>query len=320
MWIAAFIQRGVLTTAQVGWLASGELLLCALSCIAVSVWGARFRIRSVAVLAALLMMAVNLIAAWSFRSLVAAFVIGRLASGAALGLVVSSITVTAARRANAVRTFALSLAAGMITGACFNLLAPVLMRSPAMIFVLIAAVAGVAALAMLTGLPSGRFASNPNASRTLLNLQTRSAAPLTACFAYGMVAVGSASIAPFIFVIGKGLKFDVGDMGHAIATAWILNLAGPLIAHRLGERHNVMAPLVIGAAGMAASWSGIGAFAQSGRPLHLYVNRRNSRRSLRSLRDEGDQSNRSIGSIGRFRIRIWNARRSRRANHRQCGT
>ena len=241
LWVAAVIKAGSLTTSEVGWLASGELLLLAVSVLATSAWAGHLGPRRVAAFSALAVAAANIVALIPEAQ---ALVIGRLLSGSAMGALLASITGVAARRPDAQRVLALMQAAMVILTSAAYFMSPILIGhfGPARIFAFLAGLGIITMSAALMGLPT--FAVVPITVMRAAGAQTL--APLIGCVALAVVSIGQNTVATYIFTIGNGLGLDARTMGTVLAIAVPLALLGPFAAHRLGERVGLLRPLIFG--------------------------------------------------------------------------
>jgi len=111
LWVAALVKSGSLSSAQVGWLASGELFSLAIGVLAISASGSRINARWVAAIGAATLAAANCLALFPSTQ---TLVIGRLLSGLASGAVQASVIGIATRRPDAQRMLALMIAATVV--------------------------------------------------------------------------------------------------------------------------------------------------------------------------------------------------------------
>jgi predicted MFS family arabinose efflux permease len=246
LWVGATTKYGLLEISHAGWLASGELFAVAVSVLAISMWEGRAGPRRVAAAAASLVVLANLVALLPATS---ALIIGRLLNGVGLGGVLACVTGVAARRADAQRVFSL-MQAGVVL-----LLTLVFAASPYLIgrfglaglFGLLCGLGLLTLAAVLAGFPTAAGRTNVESSDT----RRLRAAPLVGCLAWGLVAVGQGTIWNYIVTIGSGLGLSERSVGSALAMVFPLTALGPFVAHWLGERRGLLAPLLLGLSIMA---------------------------------------------------------------------
>lgn len=249
LWVAAFISDHLFAASDVGWLASGELVLIALSTLAVSAWGQRLNPRIVAVTAALLIAVGNGVA---ILPEAASVVLGRLLSGVATGALLSSITGIAARRQDAQRVLALIQGAGLLFGSVVYFMSPTLVgrHGPGGLFALVGCL-GIFA-AMVCQLALANRPATPTQSERLAGISKL--APLLGCLALASVAMGMNTVWTYIITIGNGLGFNAPTMGKVLAVVGPLALLGPVASHLLGERAGLLRPLLVGLAVLAVDF------------------------------------------------------------------
>lgn len=241
LWVAALLKAGSLSASEVGWLASGELFLLAISVLAISAWARAVPPRRVAALAASAVVTANLIA---MIPTAPALVTGRLLSGLAMGALLASVTGVAARRQDAQRLLALMQAAMVALTSVAYFMSPILIGrfGPDRIFAILAGVGVVMVIAALMGLPTVA-ATSAAADRSIA---ANKLAPVIGCIALAFMSIGQNTIATYIFTIGNGLGIDAQTLGTVLAVAVPLALFGPLAAHLLGERMGLLRPLLLG--------------------------------------------------------------------------
>lgn len=241
LWVAEMIKAGTLPTSQIGWLASGELFLLALSVLAVSAWGKQASPRKVAATAAVVVVLANVVA---MVPAVPAVVIGRLLSGIAMGAILAAVTRVAARRPDAQRVLALMQAAMVVVVSILFFVSPTLIErfGVAGLFAIIAVTAVVGAIASLAGLPSTIAVH----TAVVQAVRTSKLAPILGCLALAGVFVGQNMLWTYIVTIGNGLGFDGRTLGSVLAIVPPLAMLGPLAAHALGERLGLLWPLLLG--------------------------------------------------------------------------
>jgi predicted MFS family arabinose efflux permease len=249
LWIAALIKNGLLTTSQIGWLGSGELLLVAISTIATSACGPRVPARLVAVTAASLIAIANAVAV---IPLVQTVVIGRLLNGLAMGALLASAVGAAARRQDAQRVFAVMQILGLLLGSTFYFASPILVGryGAAGVFSFVAGSGVVAAFAVLFGFPEVAA----RATQVTRAAGASKLAPLLGCLAMASVAIGMSTVGTYIVVIGNGLGFGARTMGNLLGATFPLAMVGALLARILAERVGLLWPLLFGLAMVALNF------------------------------------------------------------------
>jgi MFS family permease len=242
VWVAAFLQHGMLTTSEVGWLASGEIFSIAIGTLTMSVWGERVSPRLVSVSATASIAIVNAV---SMFPSVQAVVFGRLLSGAAMGVLLATATGLAVRRHNAQRMLVLMTAMGVLFMSGIFFVSPILIDwyGPAGFFALVAGVAAVSAAAALFGFPDLTVG---DAAKFSLIPHVPKVAPLLGCVALVCVAVGMTAVSTYIITIAGTVGFDARAAGVAVAAVVPLTLVSLIAAHALGERAGLRRPLCYG--------------------------------------------------------------------------
>ena len=240
IWVAAFIKNRLLATSEIGWLATGELLLLATSTLSVSAWGQRVSPRLAAVAAASLVAIANAIA---MIPAVQTVVIGRLLSGLAMGALLACITGIAARRPDAQRVLASMQAVFLLLISCIYFISPMLIDrfGPAGLFALVGGIGVVASATALSGLPE----LGAGAARVSHTGGAPKLAPVLGCLALASVATGTNMVGTYMITIGNELGFDARTMGNVLAVATPLAVLGPVTAHILGERAGLLPPILI---------------------------------------------------------------------------
>lgn len=246
LWVAATIASGLLSTSRVGWLASGELFSMAVSALAVSAWGRRGNPRTIAAVSASAAVIANVV---SMFPMARTLVIGRLASGLAMGVLQASLTGVAARRPDAQRVLALMQAVFVLLASIILFVSPYLIGrfGAAGLFAVFAGIGMIALLGALVGLPATR-AANPEVAYARSTLRL---APLLSCLALGTMIMGVNVIWVYIIAIGSALGMDAHTLGVVLAFVLPLAMLGPIAAHRLSERIGLLCPLVFGLVLMA---------------------------------------------------------------------
>ena len=219
MWVAAMIKSGLLTTSQIGWLASSELALIAITTIVASAWKRPLSPRYVAAAAAALVMGANLT---SMLPVVEAIVLGRLLNGLAMGVLLATVTGVAARGEHAQRKFSLMEAAVLLLGSSIYFTSPILMERYGIggFFGFVVGVAMVAILATRWGLPrSSAHATQPQSGVPFLRL-----APLLGCLALASYVMGMNTVWTYI------ICHEVVNQSNRTSSAgskWATNLSFP---------------------------------------------------------------------------------------------
>lgn len=241
LWVAQMIKAGTLSTYQVGWLASGELLLLALSVLAVSARGKQASPRKIAAIASVGAVLANALAMLPF---VATVLAGRLLSGIAMGAILASVTRVAARRPDAQRVLALMQAAMVVVVSVVFFVSPMLVEKlgTAGIFAILAGTAVVGLAAALAGLPTSLGTDAPAS----LGGGSSRLGPIAGCLALAAAFVGQNVVWTYIVTIGNGLGLEARTLANVLAIVPPLALLGPLSAHALGERLGLVKPLILG--------------------------------------------------------------------------
>jgi predicted MFS family arabinose efflux permease len=245
-WVATIIRAGSLSTSQVGWVASGEMLACAIGVLAVSAWGKHGSPRWVAAAAASVAVFSNVV---SMFSAIQALIIGRLLSGLAMGALAATVIRVAFLRQGTQRVLALVQTATMLLiGILYFVLPGLIARfGLAGIFAILAAGGMVMIALALIGLPT--VTTTPAAVTRAENAQK--VAPIIGGLALALVCIGQSMVGIYIVTIGNGLGFDARTMGTVLAIAFPLGIVGSLAAHILGERIGLLRPLLVGLALLA---------------------------------------------------------------------
>lgn len=255
IWVAAFIRDGFLPVTKVGWLASAQLVLLAGAGIGTSLRGGAFNQRRIGVtLAGVIAFATLLAAIHAYAAVVTGLFLFALASGVLHSLMVRA----GALRPNAPRVLALMTAAAMALGGLTTLLSRHAMQHVGVsgLFLMIAAVSVAAGIAMFFGFSVRRVAACPPTcgGAQVKGILSLGLAPVLACIAGALVNMaGMTSAGPYSLVIGTSLGFTSAAATGALAFSEPFSLAGPLLAHQLGERAGLMRPILIGTAVLAAS-------------------------------------------------------------------
>ena len=239
LWVDAEIKGGSLMATWVGWLASGELFAMAVGVLCLSVW--RAPPKRTAIIASIGAIAANLIATLTMPWTLA---LGRIASGLALGAVLSSVNRVAARRPDAQRVLSLMQAGMVVLVSVAFLAGPALIArfSVSGLFGLYAAISAFMVLAAF-GLPDrvqGDAAYPAAQGQNRFALQA-----VVACIALGIAFLGHNDLWAYIVTIGKGLGIEAHALGTALALVPPLAMLGPIAAHRLGNRAGLLPPLIV---------------------------------------------------------------------------
>ena len=246
LWVAVTIDSRLLSTSRVGWLASGELMLMAVSAVAVSAWGRRSGPRTTAAIAASVTVVANVVAMFPVAS---TLVIGRLLSGLGMGALQASVTGVAARRPDAQRVLALMQAALVFLVSVVLFVSPDLIGQfgAASLFAIFSGVGLMTFVATLIGLPTLTVSAAVDVRATsALRL-----APILGCVALGTMVLGQNTVWVYIIAIGTALGITPHTLGIVLAVVLPLAMLGPIAAHRLGERVGLFWPLLIGLVLMA---------------------------------------------------------------------
>lgn len=245
VWVAALIKDGLLTTSQVGWLASGELFAMATTILAVSAWGKHGSPRRIAALGAATMAVANTVA---MHHAVQAVVIGRLLNGFGIGTLLASVTGVAACRLDAARVLALMQGASVLLMSGVYFVSPILIGKfgTAGLFAILSSGGALVTLAALMGLPA--LPAVPTVATRVGN--TRKLAPILGCLGLAVVFAGQNMVGTYLVTIGNSLGFDSRTMGIILAILPPLAMLAPVAAHALGERVGLLQPLLIGLAAL----------------------------------------------------------------------
>jgi len=231
LWLATRGKADVLA----GWIASGEIACIALAALFSAGLADRIGPRRLGLWAAALAAAANLLA---MAPTDAAFGVGRLISGAAVGAVLAVVTMLAVRREDAQRALA-SMQIGVAAFAfLFYLALPALVaRSGAPAVFAAQALTAIAALAVLA---RGLFGE---AERSVTTERFRPA-PRAVMVLLGLAALflGQSMAWNSIFALGASKGFGLRQVGTVMAICGVCTIAGPLAARGLGERAGVRAP------------------------------------------------------------------------------
>ena len=240
IWVDALIRDGRLSISGVGWLASTDLLLIAISALGISSSSVRMRPRSIAIAAASVFSLANAIAMSPASK---AFIVGRLASGLATGALLACITGFIVRRRDVQRTLALTTGATLFLNSVVYLMLPLFsgQKGSSVLFAILAGLGVAAAITIALGAPNVRSSA---AERTWIEGAPK-VAPLLGCFALFSVAVGIGTIVTYLLTIGTGLGFAVGPVGKVLAAIGPLTILGPLAARILGERMGLLQPILM---------------------------------------------------------------------------
>lgn len=231
LWLAASEARGALA----GLVASGEMALIGLGTLGAAATAGRIGARPLCLGAAGVAVAANLLAMLGPD---AAFVVGRLLSGLATGVVLATATALAAQRADAQKALATMQIGLACFAALFYLALPPLVETAgaAAVFGGLAATALLAFLAMAAGLRGdverngAGFRPVPRAVLVLIGL--------------AVMFVGQSMAWNSIFPLGASKGFDMQVVGRIMAACAVVMMVGPLLSRLLGERAGLRAPVL----------------------------------------------------------------------------
>ena len=231
LWLAASEARGALA----GLVASGEMALIGLGTLGAAATAGRIGARPLCLGAAGVAVAANLLAMLGPD---AAFVVGRLLSGLATGVVLATATALAAQRADAQKALATMQIGLACFAALFYLALPPLVETAgaAAVFGGLAATALLAFLAMAAGLrgdverSGAGFRPVPRAVLVLIGL--------------AVMFVGQSMAWNSIFPLGASKGFDMQVVGRIMAACAVVMMVGPLLSRLLGERAGLRAPVL----------------------------------------------------------------------------
>jgi predicted MFS family arabinose efflux permease len=239
VWVAAILKSGWLTTSQVGWLASAELLCVATGALAVSLFARRSDPRSLMLVAALLVAVFNTVALGSGY---VPLVIGRLLSGIGSGMLLALVLRVAVRRKQAQRLLAGMQLTVVLLAIVLFLISPNLIDrfGHRGLFAVLAMIAVAELVAAAFGLRhiSGPPSKASNDSRQSL------LAPILICVGIAFVNCAFTTVWTFIVTIGTDLGFTGRSVSNAVALAQPAALIAPAVATVLGERLGILRPMV----------------------------------------------------------------------------
>lgn len=242
VWVAAAIAAQDLSAPAIGWLASGELVAIAAAALSGPLWVRRLPSRTAIILAALGILAGNLLA---MGVSTAALVTGRMLSGLAMGMLLAAATSRATRNPGAQRTLTFMQGAVLLIGMSIFAASPLLMpHGPAGIFAVLAGLGAITVLAGILLLKRGPDAVAATAPDTGRRGGTFTLSPVLACIGIGLATAGGATIGTYFLIIGAGLGFDPAATGQLLAAALPFSILGPVAGHLLGQRAGIIPPIL----------------------------------------------------------------------------
>jgi len=239
-WVATLTRDRVLSTANVGWLACGEVLASVAATLTLSI-RRQLRFRSLVLTGAALATLANAIAMFPAPS---AVVLGRMLNGVGIGTLYATVNRLAATSPDAQRLFALMHATGVGVSSAVYFALPALIayRGTAGLFGVMGSVAVVSMLVSAWGLRRAPSAPVQAANRRI----PMRLAPSLACTGFMVVALGVSAVFTYVVTVGTAHGMPLRTVSTALAVTLPLALIGPIAARIVGERWGLIAPLLTG--------------------------------------------------------------------------
>jgi MFS family permease len=257
MIVGAIVASHGLSAAQAGFVATAQLVTCAVLSMAIAP-KVRVLPPRATLLSGLGLVCIGNFAPIVFTSL-PSLVIARLAVGVGEALVNVMVAVLAARLVDPDRAFA-SISFGIIAGVLIVYLLTPLMVPFAGKDAIFWALTGLPILAVPFAFwtPAGSCASEDQAPLAP-HSPFKITPPIIALLA-GIVGFGVAGNAIFVFVerIGENVGLSFSDMARLLSLVSVVTLLGPAIAHVVGTRFGRVPPLAVGYAAVAVAGLMIG--------------------------------------------------------------
>jgi predicted MFS family arabinose efflux permease len=240
LWLARMPAEYDLSSTVVGYLASFEILLIALTTLLASVLLKVCRPRLLAVLAASIICVGNLL---SLNPSLFFIIIGRGLSGIGMGGLLASVIAVAVSQPRAQATLATMKLVAVAFLALFFYFVTATARD-GLCHVIFATIAGLAIVAAASQslLPGAQLQVKAD-NLGSIGFQLRAVLMLLATT---ILFLGYGSIWSFVVRIGEGQHFTRVQIGAALSVSAVAGIAGPFIARVVSERYGLLRPICVG--------------------------------------------------------------------------